>query len=65
MKKLYTVIKNKAGTDCGSGHELLIVKFRLKWKKVGKSTKTFKYDLNQIPFDYTVEMKNRFKGLIC
>ena len=49
--------------DCGSYHELLIVKFRLNLKKVGKTTKPFRYDLNQIPYDYTVEVRNRFKGL--
>ena len=49
--------------DCGSDHELLISKFRLKLKKVGKTTKPFRYDLNQIPYDYTVEVRNRFKGL--
>ena len=48
---------------CGSDHELLIAKFRLKLKKVGKTTRPFKYDLNQIPYDYTVEVRNRFKGL--
>ena len=51
------------GADCGSVHELLIAKFRLKLKKVGKTTRPFRYDLNQIPYDYTVEVKNRFKGL--
>ena len=51
------------GADCGSGHELLIVKFRLKSNKVGKTTRPFRYDLNQIPYDYTVEVRNRFKGL--
>ena len=61
--KLYTVSKNKTGTDCGSDHELLIAKFRVKLKKVGKITKPFRYDLNQIPYDYTVEVRNRFKGL--
>ena len=50
-------------TDCGSDHELLIGKFRLKLKKVGKITRPFRYDLNQIPYDYTVEVRNRFKGL--
>ena len=50
-------------TDCGSDHELLIAKFRLKLKKVRKITRPFRYDLNQIPYDYTVEMRNRFKGL--
>ena len=49
--------------DCGSYHELLIAKFRLKLKKVGKTTRPFRYDLNQIPYDYTVEVRNRFKGL--
>ena len=49
--------------DCGSDHELLIVKFRLKLKKVGKTNRPFLYDLNQIPYDYTVEVRNRFKGL--
>ena len=48
---------------CGSDHELLIAKFRLKLKKVGKTTRPFRYDLNQIPYDYTVEVRNRFKGL--
>ena len=63
MEKPYTVSKNKTGTDCGSDHELLITKFRLKLKKVGKTTRPFRYDLNQIPNDYTVEVRNRFKGL--
>ena len=63
MEKLYTVSKTKLRTDCGSEHELLIVKFRLKLKKVGKTTKPFRYDLNQILYDYTVEVRNRFKGL--
>ena len=49
--------------DCGSDHELLIAKFRLKLKKVGKTTKPFRYDQNQIPYDYTVEVRNRFRGL--
>ena len=49
--------------DCGSEHELLIAKFRLKLKKVGKTTRPFRYDLNQIPYNYTVEVRNRFKGL--
>ena len=48
---------------CGSDHELLIAKFRLKLKKVGETTRPFRYDLNQIPYDYTVEVRNRFKGL--
>ena len=51
------------GSGCGSDHELLITKFRLKLKKVGKTTRPFRYDLNQIPYDYTVEVRNRFKGL--
>ena len=51
------------GADCGSDHELLIAKFRLKLKKVGKTTRLLRYDLNQIPYDYTVEVRNRFKGL--
>ena len=55
--------KTKPGADCGSDHELLIAKFRLKLKKVGKTTKPFRYDLNQIPYDYIVEVRNRFKGL--
>ena len=63
MEKLYTVNKNRPGTDCGSDHELLFAKFRLKMKKVGKPTRPFSYDLNQIPYDYTVEVRNRFKGL--
>ena len=63
MEKLYTVNINKTGADCGSDHELLIAKFRLKLKKVGKTTSPFKYDLNQLPYDYTGEVRNRFKGL--
>ena len=63
MEKLYTVSKNKPGADCGSDHELLINKFRLKLKKVGETARPFRYDLNQIPYDYTVEVRNRFKGL--
>ena len=62
-KKLYTVRKTRPGADCGSDHELLITKFRLKLKKVEKTTRPFRYDLNQIPYNYTVEMTNRFKGL--
>ena len=62
MEKLYTVSKNKTRADCGSDHELLISKFRLKLKKVGKTTRPFKYDLNKIPYDYTVEVRNN-KGL--
>ena len=63
MEKLYTVSKNKTGADCVSDHELLIKKFRLKLKKVGKTTRPFRYDLNQIPYDYTVKVRNRFKRL--
>ena len=55
-------VKTRLGADCGSDHELLIAKFRLKLKKVGKTTRPFGYDLNQIPYDYTVEVTNRFKG---
>ena len=55
--------KTSPGADCGSDNELLIAKFRLKLKKVGKTTRPFRYDLNQIPNDYTVEVRNRFKGL--
>ena len=55
--------KTRPGADCGSDHELLIAKFRLKLKKVGKTTRSFSYDLNQIPYNYTVEVRNRFKGL--
>ena len=59
MEKLYTVSKNKNGADCGSDHELLIAKFRLILKKVGKTTRPFRYDLNQIPYDYTVEVRKQ------
>ena len=55
--------KTRLGADCGSDHELLITKFRLKLKKVGKTTRSFRYDLNQIPYDYTVDVTKRFKGL--
>ena len=55
--------KTRPGADCGSDHELLIAKFRLKLKKVGKTTRPFRYDLNQIPYNYTVEVTNRFKAL--
>ena len=55
--------KTRPGADCGSYHELLIAKFRHKLKKVGKTTRPFRYDLNQIPYDYTVEVTNKFKGL--
>jgi len=57
------VSKNNTGADCGPDHELLIAKFRLKLKKVGKTNRPFSYDLSQIPYDCTVEVRNRFKGL--
>ena len=63
MEKLYTVSKTRPGLDCGSDHELLIAKFRLILTKVEKTTRPFMYDLNQIPYNYTVEVRNRFKGL--
>ena len=63
MEKLYTVSKNRPGVDYSLDHELLIAKYRLKLKKVGKTTRPFRYDLNQIPCDYTVEVRNRFRGL--
>ena len=56
-------MKTRPGADCGSDHELLITKFRLKLKKVGKTARPFRYDLNQIPYDYTVEVRSRFKDL--
>ena len=55
--------KTRPGADCGSDHELLIAKFRLKLKKVRKTTRAYRYGLNQVPYDYTVEVRNRFKGL--
>ena len=55
--------KTRPGADYGSYHGLLIAKSRLKLKKVGKTTRPFRYDLNQVPYDYTVEVRNRFKGL--
>ena len=63
MEKHYTVNKTRPGADGGLEHELLIAKFRVKLNKIGKTTRPFKYDLNQIPYDYTVEVINRFKGL--
>ena len=63
MEKLYTDRKTRPGADCGSVLELLIAKIRLKFMKVGKTTKPFRYDLNKIPYYYTVEVRNRFKGL--
>ena len=63
MEKLYTVTTKSPGADSGSDHELLIAKLRLKLKKVGKTTRPFRSDLNQTPYDYTVTVQNRFKGL--
>ena len=64
MKKLYTVSKiQDLGADCGSDYQLLIEKIRLKLKKAGKTTRPARYDLNQIPYEYEVEVMNRFKGL--
>ena len=60
---VYTLQKTRPGANCGIDHELFIAKFRLKLKKVGEITRPFRYDLNQIPYDYTVEVRNRFKGL--
>ena len=61
--ELYTVSKTRPGADCGSDHQLLIAKFRFKWKKVRKITSLFSHDLNHISYYYTVEVMNRFKGL--
>ena len=63
MEKLLQSVKIRSGAYCSSDHELLIAKFRLKLKKVGKTTRPFRYDLNQIPYDFTVQVRNRFKGL--
>ena len=63
MEKLYTVSKTRLGADCGSDHDLLIAKLRFKLKKVGKTTTPFRDDVNPIPYDYTVEVRNRFNGL--
>ena len=63
MEKFYTGRKTRQGADCGSDHELLTEIFRLKLKKVGKTTRPFRYELNQIDYDYTVKVTNRFKGL--
>ena len=60
---LYSQKKTRPGADCGSDHKLLIAKFRLKLKKVGKNIRLFRFNLNQAPYDYTVEVRNRFKGL--
>ena len=62
MEKLYTVIKKRPGADCGSDHELLMAKFRLKLQEVGRITTPVKYDVNQIPKNYTVKVRYRFKG---
>ena len=62
MEKLYTVSKNQTRGDCGSDHELLIAEFRLKLKKVEETTRPFRYDLNQIPYDCRMKVRNRFKG---
>ena len=61
--EFFTVSKTRPGADCGSDHELLIAKIRIKLKEVGKTTRPFRYDLNQIPYNYTMEVTNRFKGL--
>ena len=63
MEKLIQSAKTRPGADCGTDHELLIARFRRKLKKVGKTTRPVRYDLNQIPCDYTLEVRNRFKGL--
>ena len=63
MEKLCTVRKTRPGADYGSDRELLIAKFRLKLKKVGKTTRPFRYDLNKSPYSYTVDVTNKFKGL--
>ena len=63
IEKLYKSGKTRPGADCGSDHILLVAKFKFKLKKVGKTTRPFRYDLSQIPYDYTVEVRNRFKGL--
>ena len=63
MKKAYTVSKTRLGAASSASHELLIAKLRFKWKKAGKNTRPFRYDINPILYDYTVEMRNRFKGL--
>ena len=63
MAKLYRVSKTRPGVDCGSGHVLILAKFKIKLNKVGKTTRTFRYDLNKILYDYTVKVTNRFKGV--
>ena len=64
MGKLYTVSKNKTGGNCGSDNQLLIAKFKLKVKKIGKTSRPFRYDINQIPYDYTVEGSCVFTGCL-
>ena len=64
MGKLYIVSKTVSGADCGSNHQLLSAKSRLKLKKAGKTTRPFRYDLYQLPYDYTMEVTNRFKKLV-
>ena len=63
MEKIYKSAKTRPGADCGSDHQLLTEKFRLTLKKVGETTRLFRYDLHQIPYDYTLEVTNRFKRL--
>ena len=63
MEKLYTVSKIRSGADCGSDHELIIAKFRVKLKNKGNTTRLFRFDLNHIPYNYIVEVTNRFMGL--
>ena len=63
MEKLIQSAKTRPGADCGSDHKLLIAKFRLKLKKIGKTTRPFRYDQNKIPYAYTVEVRNRLKRL--
>ena len=63
MEKLLQSAKTRPGADCGSYHELFIVKYRLKLNKIGKTTRPLRYDLNQMPYDYTMELSNRFKQL--
>ena len=62
-RSLIQSAKTRPGADCGSDHELLITKYKLKLEKVGKTTRSFRCDLNQIPYDYTLEVTNRFEGL--
>ena len=63
MRSSIQSAKTRPGADCGSDHELFMAKYRHKLKKIGKTTRPLRYDLNQIPYDYTVEVSNRFKGL--